>query len=331
VARLRRLARPVLSATAVLVAASACAGTDAASGPPQEELEQVRSVTNCGVEVEIDATPQRVVLLDTAPVTILDELGVLGTVVSRAGVFSPDYYDADLMTRIDEIPALSEDIDASGHLMLSHEVVIAQQPDLVLGMPEGLTREGLGDAGADVLVAPVFCAGRTDDASFEVLYDEVHQYGVVFDRNDRADDVVASLKDRVDAVERDQPGQGRTAAVLYPSVGGGPLYAYGRASMAQPQLDSAGLENVFSDVSERVFEVGVEELIARDPDVLVLLYQGDQDGVLEEVTHLPGAEVITAVRDDEILVQLFNFTEPSSPLTVTGLEQMAERFGQGSP
>ena len=41
--------------------------------------------------------------------------------------------------------------------------------------------------------------------------------------------------------------------MLYPSVGGGPLYTYGAASMVTAQLDALGIENVFAGTAERVF------------------------------------------------------------------------------
>ncbi len=45
------------------------------------------------------------------------------------------------------------------------------------------------------------------------------------------------------------------------------------------------------------------------------------------MAELPGADALRAVRHDAILVQLFNFTEPPTPLSVTGLERIHERFG----
>lgn len=289
------------------------------------------TIENCGEEVVFTAPPERVVLLESAPATILDALGVFDSVVSRAGAFPDGYYDDALTERIDAIDTLSDDIDASGHLMISAEVVLAQEPDLVLGLPDGLTRAGLLDGGSNTLIQPVYCPTGVDDTTFDSLYEQIVTYGKIFDRNDEAEQLVALLTARVTTVEdatADTPE--RTAAVLYPSVGGGPLYAYGRASMSQPQLEAAGFTNVFDDTSERVFEVSIEELIDRDPDVLILLYQGDAAGIQEEVENLPGSDALQAVTRGDVLVQLFNFTEPPSPLSVTGLERIVERFGTGS-
>lgn len=288
------------------------------------------TVENCGTDVVFDQAPERVVLLESAPVTILDELDLLDRVVSRAGSFAPEYYSTDLNDRIDEIPVLSEDIDASGHLMLSQEVVIAEEPDLVLGLPDGITREGLTDAGANVLIQSVYCPEDVEPTTFDTLYEQIDLYGDVFDHQSQADEVIASLQDRVAAVtDATADAPERTAAVLYPSIGGGPLYTYGSASMAQPQLDAAGFTNVFAESSERVFEVSIEELIDRDPDILILLGQGDLSGLTDEITSLPGSDSLRALSQDNVLVQLFNFTEPPSPLAVDGLEQIVERFGTG--
>ncbi len=318
---------------------------------------------NCGEELHFDAPPERVLLLETAPLTILDQLGLTDRVVARAGDFNPGYYSSDLNEKVSGIESLTDDLDASGHLAISQEEVVAHDPDLVLGQPDGVTREGLNAAGSQLLVQEVYCAtedpqahsgSRADNeranegpeaaaASFDTLYREIETYGEIFQHQDEAADLTGQLRERVADVEEDAPGQGRSAAVLYPTSGGAD-YAYGRTSMAHPQLQSAGFENVFGDVEDRVFEVQAEELVARDPDVLILLYQGSADGgtgendpagqapdsVTELISDMPGAESMTAVQDEEIYAHLFNFTEPASPLTVDGLELIAEYAEEGS-
>ncbi|MFT2817344.1 ABC transporter substrate-binding protein [Leifsonia sp. A12D58] len=287
------------------------------------------TVQNCDVDVTFDAAPERVILLESAPVTILHGLGVLDVVTLRAGLFPPAYYDDETNTAIEAIPSLGKDVDASGHLQISQEVVIAEQPELVLGLPDGITREGLADVGVSALIQPVYCPAGVGKTSFDSLYDQIESYGLIFDRNAEAAEMIESLQARVtDAKAAVDPSEGRTAAVLYPTIGGGTGYAYGNTSMSQPQLDAAGFTNVFADVDERVFEVSLEELIARDPDVLVLLYgDGDPADIKAAVTALPGADSLRAVANDDILVQRFNFTEPPTPLSVTGLETIIDRFG----
>src|SRR5699024_5848909 len=205
-------------------------------------------IPNCEATLRFDAPPERIVLLESAPVTTLDGIGVLDRVVSRAGSFPPGYYDDDLAGRIEAIPALSEDIDASGHLQISQELVIAQSPDIVFGLPDGVTREALADAGAQVVVQDVYCGTDGERASFETLDATIGEYGRIFDRGAEAEALTSSLQERVAAVSDSAAAlRTSTAAVLYPSVGGAPLYAYGAGCMATAQLDALGIENVFAD------------------------------------------------------------------------------------
>src|SRR5699024_9970103 len=202
---------------------------------------------------------------------------------------------------------------------------IAQSPDLVLGLPDGVTREALADAGAQVVVQDVYCGTDGERASFETLHATIAEYGRIFDRGAEAEALTSSLQERVAAVSDSAAAlRTSTAAVLYPSVGGGPLYTYGAGSMATAQLDALGIENVFADTPDRVFEISAEPLLAADPDVLLVLYQGEGDGsdLVAEMIAQDQLSSLRAVQQDALLPLLFNFAEPASPLVVDGLERI---------
>jgi iron complex transport system substrate-binding protein len=169
------------------------------------------------------------------------------------------------------------------------------------------------------------CEGSTESPTFDSIYAQMESYGKVFGKQAEARTAVTALKARMEKIA--VPRTTRTAAVLYPTVGGGVTYAYGAASMAHPQLEAAGFTNAFADTGERVFEVTLEELLGRNPDILILLYgDGDPKAVERAVTGLPGAEKLEAVRTGNVMPQLFNFTEPPTPLSIDGLERIVRRF-----
>jgi iron complex transport system substrate-binding protein len=324
-----RLVPAVLMLAATL---SACgSGTDDAREPTSTSSgDYPVTVQNCGADVTFDHDPERAVLLKSAAVPYLHALGVMDRVTARAGSYPAEYYDDVTNAELDEIPLLTDQMDAGGHLQISKEVVIAEEPDLVLGEVDNLSRATLDAVGIPLIEEPALCAtGADTDPSFDDVYAQMETYGRIFGREEQAATAVAELRQRTADVEAEvgEPS-GRTAAVLYPTVGGGTTYAYGSASMAEPQLEAAGLTNVFADTPERVFEVTLEELLGRDPDVLVLLYSdGDPQQVEDAVTRLPGADQLTAVRNGDVMTQLFNFTEPATPLAIDGLERIVERFG----
>jgi iron complex transport system substrate-binding protein len=329
-------ASPYRSAVmAVLLAGSmvACGtddpGTTSASG---ETGSAPVTIENCGSEVAFEQPPERVVLLKSSAVPFLHELGVMDRVTARAGQYPDEYYDEETLAELDDIPMLTDELDSSGHLQISKEVVISQEPDLVLGEVDNLSRETLAAVGIPLIEEPAMCEQGVADPGFDDVYSQLEVYGTVFDREAEAEEAIADLQKEVAEIEAEvgEPS-GRSAAVLYPTIGGGTTYAYGTPSMAHPQLQAAGFDNVFGDVDERVFEVTLEELLGRDPDVLILLHsEGDPAEVEAAITQLPGADELTAVRNGDVMTQLFNFTEPPTPLSIAGLERIVERFGVGT-
>ena len=94
--------------------------------------------------------------------------------------------------------------------------------------------------------------------------------------------------------------EGQTAAALYVSSDGSAIYAYSSLGMVDPLMTALGMTNVFAALSERVPEVSIEEVINRNPEVLVLLYDDfglAPDEISALVTELPGADSIAAVED----------------------------------
>ncbi|WP_346846040.1 ABC transporter substrate-binding protein [uncultured Rothia sp.] len=254
---------------------------------------------------------------------------MLNRVVARGGAFPDEYYDSQTQEQLDKIPELSDELDASGHLQISKEVVLSQQPDLVLGELDNLDRATLSDAGISLIEENTLCkTGAPEHPSFDDVYSQLSLYGTIFQKEDKAKEEIDKLKKRVnDAENKVKNKKTRTAAVLYPTVGGGTTYAYGTKSMAEPQLEAAGFKNVFDDVDQRVFEITPEELVKRNPDVLIMLHsEGDPQKVKEAVTSLPGVDSLTALKNGDTMVQLMNFTEPATPLTVDGLENIIDRF-----
>nr|WP_221373923.1 ABC transporter substrate-binding protein [Actinoplanes polyasparticus] len=318
--------KKIATLSAVLLLAAGCEAPENSSmSAPGDEFPL--TVRNCGADVIFEKAPERLVMLKSAAVPYLHDLGVLGKVTARAGQYPKAYYDTATLAELDRIPLLTDKTDTSGHLQISKEVVISQTPDLVLGEVDNLSRDSLSAVGIPLLEEPAMCPGTTSAPTFDDIYRQLDTYGKIFERPAEATAAVTALKERM-AKFKGEP-TGRTAAVLYPTVGGGVTYAYGAASMADPQLRAAGFENVFGDNKERVFEVTLEELLGRNPDVLILLHgDGDPAQVEQAVTRLPGAGKLKAVRDKAVMTQLFNFTEPPSPLSVDGLEKIVERFRQ---
>ena len=137
------------------------------------------TIENCGDEVTFEAEPTNVVMLKSAWVPYLDTLGVLDHVSAKAGAYPEGYYDGDTAEQVDGIETLTDRLDASGHLLISKEVVVEREPDLVLGHVDNLGREPLAEVGIPMLEVGGLCPTDPIKPSFDAIYDELEAFGQV--------------------------------------------------------------------------------------------------------------------------------------------------------
>ncbi|MGH3786505.1 MAG: ABC transporter substrate-binding protein [Pseudonocardiaceae bacterium] len=289
------------------------------------------TVENCGQEVTFDEPPSRVVLIGVESIPVLAAVDALDRAVARTGEVPFESYDPATRAAVERIPALSEKTDVNDAVQLSLEDVIARQPDLVIGYERsGIRRQDLQTAGIPLLVLPAYCASPGAEVStnptLDAVYETVQLYGNVFGTN--TEQTVSALRARVRAVEQAcQDAPERTSAALFVYTDATPPEAYGNASMSDAQMEAIGITNVFVDLAKRIAEVNFEEIVARDPDTLILINaKGTPEEIKRSFLSFPGARNLTAVRNDDILVMPFELTDPATPFTVKGLEMLGEEF-----
>lgn len=320
----------LLATTAALFIACGDNSDDATSGPAGEGFPI--TLDGCDQQVKIEEPPERVVLIGDGAIPLLEAAGALDKVVGLAGEPTLEIYSEATRAAVTKIPRLGAGEDATATPDVSLEEIINQKPDLVIGLKvadAGITQDGLAQVGIPFIGILGSCQAESlQNPGFPDVYSNVELYGRLFGNQDQAATAVADLRNRVAAVEESVQGSpARTAAVLYMYLGTQQPGAYGTESMSDTQLETVGLSNVFADVSERYFEPSVEEIIARNPDVLVLLHdQGDTAAVRNRFLAIPGVDSMTAVRNNDILVMRFEFTDPPNPLSVQGLTQVADAF-----
>ncbi|MET0423132.1 MAG: ABC transporter substrate-binding protein, partial [Actinoplanes sp.] len=99
--------RKLAPALACLALMAGCGVASRAATGPGHPL----TVQNCGADVTFDRVPERVVLLKSAAVPYLHDLGVMGRVTARAGAYPKAYYDDATLAELDRIPLLTDRTD----------------------------------------------------------------------------------------------------------------------------------------------------------------------------------------------------------------------------
>jgi iron complex transport system substrate-binding protein len=259
----------------------------------------------CGRKVTIDKEPQKILTIGSDPAAAVAAAGAGDRVVARSseggGPLGP--YESVL----GKAPQITTN-DAP-----SLEAIIGRRPDIVVSYELSSTDLPAGLSAVD----------------FDDTYRQIEQLGRLFGTSTAADAAVAKLRSRQAAVEKRFSGADkRTATVIYVSEGG--LSAYANHSVDHTVIHTLGLSDVFGDVAKRNVDINVEELIERNPDVIIATYGGsgtqikDGDDAIRALRKIPGVNRLKAVRDGSIIPIHFGYLV-GGPLAVDGLEMIADR------
>ena len=320
--RRSRASRAAIAASLPLALLAACAETtpaddpadarvtadaDPGAGGPTAPLFPV-TVDNCGVEVTLEAPPERVVAIKSSAIEMLLALGAGDRIVGTGfpdGPVPREWADAAA-----GLPVLSDRVPAA-------EVVLGTEPDLVYaGWESNLTAEGAGDRatlaelGVATYVAPSACkdpAHQPDRLTFDLVFAEITEVASLLGVPEAAGSLVAEQRAALDALVPDDRG---LTALWYSS---GTDIPYVGAGIGAPQMlmDAVGLTNIAGDVADTWTSFAWEEVAAVDPDVIVLVDAdwNSADAKRELLTTNPVTANLTAVREGRFLVVPFAASE----------------------
>lgn len=283
--------------TVLLIADPAMAAGDAGSGP-------IRLTDDAGHEVELKDPARRVVALYGAFNDILLDMGLRDRIAAR--------------TRADTRPELADLPVIGTHMRPVDELIVALKPDLVLQFEGRREAEEQAVRLRNLGVPVAVFRG----SSFPDLFRMIEAVGLLLGEPERAAELSAGLRRRLEAVAESRKGRPRPR-VFY-EIRSPNLLAAGRGSMASAIVEAAGGENVVR-VPERVVRLGEEELIRLAPDVC-LVQRGPMNPFPLPPADRPHFRTMTAVKTGRVLeVDESLFSRPA-PDAVKAVEQLAAWF-----
>lgn len=299
--------RPVLLTAVVALTLAACSAPSTPEEAPSETASATFSpvtLDNCGTEVTITTPPTKVVTIKSTATEMLLALGLEDVLVGTAFADGPvpEAYAEAAAT----IPVVSDKVPGQ-------EALLALEPDFVYGGWESnFSADGAGDRGVlhnlgiTTYVSPAACKDEgymPDPLTFDEVADEIREVAAIFGVPERAEELIAEQDATLDAVQ--QPAD-ETTALWYSS---GSDIPYVGAGIGAPQMimDAAGLTNIFADVHDTWTSAGWEQVVAADPDVIVLVDAAwntaeKKIGLLEAN---PATSQLTAVREKRYLLVPF--------------------------
>jgi iron complex transport system substrate-binding protein len=292
-------------------------------------LESCSATTGSDAAVEVGKIsftytepPSRAIALNQHVTEIMLALGLQDRMVGTAYIddqIPPEYRDA-----YDSIPVLAEEYP-------SKEVILAQEPDFVYGGFSSSFRDEVAGTQADLkglgigsYLTVAICEEETSD-TLEDVYTDIRNVGKIFGVSDRAEALVASLKQDVGDIESKLDAPGTPLRVFMYDSGDDAPFAATCCSMFSNLIATVGGENIFGDVNGRWGTVSWEEVIQRDPEVIVLteaVWSTSQEKIALLLSN-PAYADITAVKNRRFVVLQFSSLVPGIR-NATAIRELAE-------
>jgi iron complex transport system substrate-binding protein len=300
VVELGTLAASLLAAAGVLVGLGGTA-TPAAAAVPNYPV----TVTSCGVPVTYDSPPTRAVSNDINTTEDMLALGLESRMVGDFGVEGdgPEGkpVPAQYLTGFHRVRDVS-----SGYFTL--EKLVGLRPDFLFagwnyGLQVGtrLTPTGLARFGIKTLVLTESCASvesSKQTVSIDDTYHDLANLGKIFGVEKRANHVITQMKTQVASVQSRVSGLTPVTVFDYDSGTSAPFTGPGLA-MPNALISLGGGTNVFASLKQSWTSVSWEQVVADDPQCIIVNNYGTPTAVAKEkfLETSPITKNLTAVKN----------------------------------
>lgn len=285
------------------------------------------------VEYTFEKAPERVYAYAQDNIEILLSLGLADKIVAASGMDGE--IDPDLA---DEFAT----IDYHDTGVLPREDVIALEPDFIAGWYSTFSDDRLGDVdfwherGVGTYMAlNSGCRGASGTYQQTVADEcqDILTLGMIFDVQDRAEELVAEIQSELDNISSYLEGKERlTVAVLEDE--GGTYRVYGEDTLGGNVAISGGAELAVGKHGENG-NISAEDLIAANPDAIFMVwydgytvnntdYAGEQ--VVELITENPAFASLDAVQNNRVFAINLNNVYCSGMRTLDGVLDFAQNL-----
>lgn len=275
----------VRSATHILllasIAGSGCTAdsADRPSSAADSAGSALSVIDDAGRTVTLAAPARRVISLIPAQTGVITILAGADVVIAR--------------TAWDRQPELQHLPSIGNALTPSVEWLAALRPDLVVAWPDAQSRDvvrRLGDVGI-----PVY-ASRVE--SIAEIRSMIERLGVLLGADARADSLRTALDAQLDSVRAYVADRPRPS-VLY-LLNADPPMAAGPGTYIDELIEVAGGRNAFGDLRQLWPQISLEEIVRRQPDVVIRPSEAALDSPLTGMRDRPGWRELPAVQHGRV-------------------------------
>ena len=202
------------------------------------------------------------------------------------------------------------------------EKIIALQPDLVVvtGMEQQYIFEILARLGIDHV--------SVDPSDLDELYASIRVLGDATAKKKEAIALISRIESTVDAISvKVAKIAAQARPKVYVEIWHDPIMSIGSGSFLDDMIEKAGGTNIMRDLPRSYSRVDPEQVIFRDPDIIILNYMKTDEWVRREFSQRLGWGGIAAVTKSHIYTDIDpDIILRPGPRVIQGLQKLYEAF-----
>ena len=286
--------RSLLSLALLLVSAHALA----------EATRYPLTVQSCNRQVVFNEAPRHAVSHDINMTQMMLALGLKPRMVGYSGISGWKSVTPEMAKILDGLPELAAKYPSVETLLSANVDFFFAGWDYGMRVGGDLTPQTLQPLGINVYELTESCAFvmKRPPASLEDTYNDLRNLGRIFDVQDRANALIATMQAQVAEVRKHLPAD-QPRVFLYDS-GEDRAMTSGRLGMPQALIDAAGGRNILDDVETSWTRVNWENVVERNPQVIVIVDYGEVSAEQKQQFLLdnPALQSVEAIKHRRFIV-----------------------------
>ncbi|MEC2072254.1 ABC transporter substrate-binding protein [Alkalihalophilus marmarensis] len=281
---------------------TACAEAEEANqqvGSAKESSQnEIVEIENGDQILTISEVPERAVTLNQHVTEVMLALGLEDHMIGTA------YLDDEVLPEwreaYESIPVLAEQYP-------SQEVFLDAEPDFAYaGWSSAFNEEAIGSIDqlkSYGINAYLHQSSTKVGPALDDIYMDIRHIAKIFNVVERGEDLIRELDNEIEQIKEQIPSDQPKKRVFVYDSGETAAFTVGQNFLNQ-LITMAGAENIFSDLDKNWAEVSFEEVVQRDPEVIIII-DYDETSVEQKrqqlMTH-PALTGITAIQEENFIV-----------------------------
>ena len=288
------------------------------------------SVNSCNRTVSFDSSPQRAISNDVNLTEMMLVLGLSDKMVGYTGISGWKTLDEEMRLGVEQLPELSPKYPTK-------EVLVGADADFFFagwnyGMKVGgeVTPETLKPFGINVYELTESCIHimTKKKVSMDDMYNDLLNLGLIFQIENRAKKIVDAYRTDLNNFTQKLEPIAAKKVFVYDSGEDTPFTA-GRYAMPTALIEAAGGINIMDDFQKSWGTVTWEEVIDRNPEVVVIVNYGKVTAEQKRKFMMsnPAFANIDAVKNDRFVILEYVEATPG-PRNIKAIKKLAKAFRQ---